>query len=103
VRRLMSDVLPLTWAFFGCAVLTGAILFSSDAVAYSQNIPFRLKLLFLGMAGINVLIFHLLTCRTVVRWDETLRTSAAARLGGAASLLLWASITACGRWIAFAA
>ena len=101
IRYLMADVLPFTWIAFTCAVLSGATLFASAAVDYSRNVPFRMKLLVLGVAGLNMLIFHSVTCRTISRWNEAVRTPLAARLAGAVSLLLWIGVIACGRWIGF--
>ncbi len=102
IRQLMHDVLPFTWSAFGFAVLTGGILLSSAAVSYSHNLPLRLKMTLLALAAANMLIFHTTTCRDISRWDEAVRTPIPARLAGAASLLLWILIIACGRWIGFA-
>lgn len=102
IRQLMHDVLPFTWSAFGCAVLTGAILLSSAAVSYSRNLPLRLKMILLALAAINMLLFHTTTCREISHWNEAIRTPMPARLAGAASLLLWIMIIACGRWIGFA-
>jgi hypothetical protein len=102
IRQLMHDVLPLTWSAFGFAVLTGAILLSSGAVSYSRNLPLRLKMILLALAAINMLLFHTITCREISPWDEAIRTPVPARVAGAASLLLWVLIVACGRWIGFA-
>jgi hypothetical protein len=101
IQRLMKQVLPLTWIAFGCAVLTGATLFSSDAVEYSRNSAFQLKFLALLLVGLNMLIFHFLTCRGLSHWDEALRAPAAVRFAGATSLLLWMTVVGCGRWIGF--
>ena len=39
--RLTSDVLPCTWAAFAGAVITGGLLFSSNAFNYAHNSYFR--------------------------------------------------------------
>jgi hypothetical protein len=101
IGGLMRQVLPITWIAFGCAVLTGATLFSSEAVEYFHNIAFRLKFLMLTLVALNVLIFHFLTCRGLRNWDDALSTPAAARCAGATSLLLWIAVVGCGRWIGF--
>jgi hypothetical protein len=101
IRLLMKQVLPLTWTAFACAVLSGAALFSSDAVEYSRNIALQLKLLMLTLVALNVIIFHFITCRRQTDWDDAPRTPAAVRCAGAASLLLWIAVVGCGRWIGF--
>src|SRR5271154_1771509 len=42
---LSSAVLPWTWACFGVAAVAGFLMFSSKAVIYFGNIPFRLKMI----------------------------------------------------------
>lgn len=102
IRQLMASVLPLTWTAFVCAVATGGMLFSSDAEQYSRNLPFQLKLGLLGLVAVNMLIFHLTTCRTLSRWDDSVHTPLPARAAGIASLIFWIGIIACGRGIGFA-
>jgi hypothetical protein len=101
IARLMGQVLPITWIAFGCAVMTGATLFSSQAVEYFHNMAFRLKFLVLILVALNVCVFHLFTCRGLRSWDEAVTTPAAARFAGSMSLLLWIGVLGCGRWIGF--
>ncbi|HEY8507589.1 MAG TPA: DUF6644 family protein [Steroidobacteraceae bacterium] len=101
VSQLMREVLPVTWIAFVIAVITGVTLFSSNAVEYWSNTPFRLKLLFLALAGVNMMIFHLVTYRSVAGWDDKPHTPAAAKMAGAVSLALWVGVVAFGRWIGF--
>jgi hypothetical protein len=101
ITVLVRDILPLTWIAFAIAVLTGVTLFTSNAVQYAHNGPMRLKMLLLVIAGINMLVFHFVTYRSVGAWDEAPRTPLPVRLAGATSLLLWIGIVAFGRWIGF--
>jgi hypothetical protein len=101
ITRMIHDILPLTWTAFAIAVLTGAALFSSNAIQYAHNGPMRLKMLLLAIAGINMLVFHFVTYRSVAAWDEAPRTPLPVRLAGAASLALWVGVVAFGRWIGF--
>jgi hypothetical protein len=101
ITRLIHDILPLTWVAFAIAVLTGVTLFSSNAVEYAHNGPMRLKMLLLVIAGVNMLVFHLVTYRGVAAWDEAPRAPLTVRLAGAASLALWVGVVAFGRWIGF--
>src|SRR5262249_12604534 len=101
VARLLREVLPYTWAAFELAAVSGTRLFSSNAVNYAGNGYFRGKLVLLGLAGINMAIFHLFIGRDVARWSAGGRLPWGARAAGAVSLCLWVAVVACGRWIGF--
>ncbi len=88
--RLIQSTLPVTWVAFGFAVASGSLLFASAASHYLDNAPFRFKLLLIGLAGVNMFVFHFLT------------GARGARFAGATSLLLWTGAVFLGRWIAFA-
>jgi hypothetical protein len=100
ISELTCSVLPWTWGAFAAAASCGALLFSSKASTYYVNLPFRIKILCLGLAAANLLVFHLVSARNIVAWDwgvPPLR----ARVAGAVSLTLWVVIVATGRWIGF--
>jgi hypothetical protein len=101
VAAVTADVLPFTWTAFGFAVLTGAALFASHSVGYAANVEFRMKLLLLVFAGINMLTFHGIVRRDRPRWLEARVTPGPGKLAGLISLLLWIGIVAFGRWIGF--
>ena len=98
--QVASEMLPWTWTAFGVAALAGMLMFSSKALTYYGNFPFRLKMVCLLLAGVNMAMFHWLGTRHLEAWDRG-RPSRAARLAGGASLLLWTTIVAAGRWIGF--
>jgi hypothetical protein len=100
ITELTRSVLPWTWAAFATAATCGLLLFSSKAATYYVNIPFRIKIVCLLFAGVNMLVFHFVTARNVAAWDSG-RTPSAARVAGVVSLLLWVVIVATGRWIGF--
>lgn len=98
--QVAAEMLPWTWTAFAVAALAGMLMFSSKALTYYGNIPFRLKMVCLLLAGINMVMFHWLGTRHLEAWDRG-RPPRAARLAGGASLLLWTTIVAAGRWIGF--
>jgi hypothetical protein len=98
--QVAAEMLPWTWAAFGVAALAGILMFSSKALTYYGNIPFRLKMVCLLLAAINMVLFHWLGTRHLEAWDRG-RPPRAAKLAGGASLLLWTTIVAAGRWIGF--
>jgi hypothetical protein len=101
VTRLARELLPLTWAAFTLAVVTGVLMFASAATRYAGNTAFQIKVVILLLAGLNMAAFHRGAFRRVQEWDEAQRTPAAARLAGAASLALWIAVIAAGRFIGF--
>ena len=101
VSRLIREVLPVTWCAFAVAAVTGGTLFSSNAVAYSHNFPFQMKMVLMLVAGLNMVVFHLVTYRSVAQWDDAPRTPFAARFAGGFSIAVWVAIVAFGRWIGF--
>jgi hypothetical protein len=101
VTRVTGDVLPCTWIAFGVAAVSGLLMFASNATVYAHNGYFRLKLLLLGIAGLNMLVFQFGVGRDCVRWDAAPRAPWAARIAGGVSLVTWLGVVAAGRWIGF--
>jgi len=101
VRRLLRDVLPITWSAFAFAAATGFLLFSSRAVKYASLWQFQAKMVLLVLAGVNMAYFHLVTFRSIHSWDELADTPAAAKTAGAVSLCLWIAIVIFGRIVGF--
>lgn len=100
--RMTDELLHYTWFAFIVAVITGLLMFIANASTYYVNTPFRLKLLMLAGAGINMAVFHRFTARTVDQWDhDPARTPTGARVAAALSILLWVSVIFFGRWIGF--
>ena len=82
-------------------IITGVLLFYAIPVRYSQNIFFRVKVIMLILAGLNVWWFHSRVEKTVDRWDLDPVTPKAARVAAIVSLVLWAGIVVTGRMIAY--
>ena len=101
VRKLMQDVLPLTWGAFAVALVTGFLLFSSEAIKYAAIFAFQFKMVLLLLAGLNMVYFHVITFRNIHLWDELADTPRAAKIAGIVSLCLWTGVVICGRIIGF--
>lgn len=95
---LARELLPWTWTAFIVASVAGLIMFSSKAVTYAANWPFRSKMLFLLLAGANMLLFNWLGAKNVID-KQTLPASA--KFAGGASLALWTAVVIAGRWVGF--
>ena len=101
VGRVTASVLPCTWAAFALAVITGGLLFSSNAVTYIHNTYSLSKFTFMGLAGLNMLVFLLHFNRGVESWGTAPTPPTAARVIGGLSLLFWIGVIACGRWVGY--
>ena len=101
VLELSTETLPWTWMAFIVAAVTGALMFASAATRYYENIPFRVKMVLLVLAGINMGVFHFTAYRGAHAWNMTLPTPIAARVAGGMSLLFWVGVVIFGRWIGF--
>jgi hypothetical protein len=101
VSEVMEHLLPWTVAGFVLMVLSGALLFYAIPVRTFENIFFRLKMLLLISAGLNVWVFHSTVYRKVAEWDAHPVPPRRARVAAALSLALWAGIVIAGRMIAY--
>lgn len=99
---VISDrVLPLTMFGFGLMVVTGLLLFYAKPLLYYHNLWFRLKLIFLAVAMINIVIFHYRVQKDREQWDTAVKPPAKARLSAMVSILSWILVITFGRFIAY--
>jgi hypothetical protein len=101
VSKLARATLPVTWTAWGFAAVFGSILFMSKATTYAGNLQFQLKFVMMGLAAVNMLVFHFGPYRQVATWDTASKPPGAARLAGALSLALWTAVIFFGRWTGF--
>lgn len=100
-KQLINDLLPFTWVMFAIAIVTGSLMFISNAPTYWANLQFRIKLGTIVLAGLNMALFHLTAHRSIDDWDQSHPPPAGARIAGATSLCLWILVVFFGRWIGF--
>ena len=100
VTDLSRQVLPWTWAAFVIAAITGGLMFTGQAMKYSVNFAFLVKIGLIALAGLNVLVFHFITYQGVAKWDQGVPVPWAAKLAGALSLVIWIAVAAYGRFTA---
>ena len=101
VRRLASHILPWTAASFLLIVPSGLAMFVAHAGDFIASPVFVLKICLILTAGVNAAVFRAGVFRTAADWDVNRKPPAAARLSAALSLLLWVSVIACGRLLAY--
>ena len=101
VSVISDRLLPLTIFGFLLMVLTGVALFYAKPLLYYHNLWFRLKLVFMALALINILVFHWRVQRSRHEWDTAPKPPAAARAAAVVSLTAWIVVITFGRFIAY--
>lgn len=100
VTELSRDTLVWTWGAFAIAALSGTALWMSKAHVYMRDPWFYAKMILIGVAGINMAIFHVITWKTIGQWDRG-KPPRAAKIAGFTSLALWIVVIFCAREIGF--
>lgn len=82
VGRVTRAILPLTWAAFFVAVVSGGLMFISNATKYLGNGFFVAKMILIGVAGLNMAVFHFVGARDLPKWGNESLPPLSARLAG---------------------
>lgn len=101
VTALTARLLPWTRWAFAVMVATGVLLFCATPVLYYHDLFFRIKMLLVVVAGINVFVFHARTHRGALAWSHDVRLPRGARIAAVVSLVAWGSVIVAGRLIAY--
>ncbi len=93
----------LPWSRIGLAIViaSGVLLFITNSSALLADPTFWLKMILLGLAGINAAVFHSFTYRSVTHWNEHTIAPATAKAAAVCSLIVWIAIITCGRLLAY--
>jgi hypothetical protein len=98
--ELACELLPWTWGAFFVSAACGSILILSRPAGYFENADFRLKFVCMGLAFVNMLVFHLITSKSAAKWDGA-TPPVAAKIAGALSLLFWIGVVYFARMTGF--
>jgi hypothetical protein len=101
VSTVFRQLNPWLFGAFAVMLVTGVTLFAGDPVLFYATIFFKLKMIFLLAAALNVVVFNLTLGRRLTQWDGLAATPTGAKITGLLSLILWVSVVACGRGIAY--
>jgi uncharacterized protein DUF6644 len=101
VSVISTAILPLTVFGFAFMLLTGLTLMFSKPLFYYHNIWFRIKMLLLVLAMINVWVFHSRIQKSQGAWDAAPVPPGKVRAAAAISLVSWIAMISCGRFIAY--
>jgi CDP-diglyceride synthetase len=93
----------LRWSRFGFAIMliTGVLLFITQADKAYGNPFFRTKLILLLVMGINAAVYQWIFYPKMPQWDLAGRTPAGARFCAGLSLIVWIGVIVCGRTMAY--
>jgi hypothetical protein len=100
--RPLHRLVPWGIAGFVANLITGIMFYSADATQYTHNMAFQFKMLFVLLAGANVLYFY---GAKVSQRVEALGPGAdapmSAKVVAASSLFLWFGVMYWGRMLPF--
>jgi hypothetical protein len=94
-------LVPLSVLGFSLNAVTGSLFLMTFPDQYIYNPAFHLKVLFLGLAGANVLVFYATTYRRVNTAGADSSIPVGARVAGVTSLICWTAIIIFGRLLTF--
>jgi hypothetical protein len=97
VARLAAALDPVTLIGLAAMVVSGILLFSSEAIKCYDNAAFPWKMLFLFLGLITWFTIH----RRVTRMDDERIGPVRGKLLGGLSLILWFGVALAGRAIAY--
>lgn len=101
VSALAKHLLP--WSRRGLLLIipSGLLLFITNAATLWYDPIFLVKMILLVVAGLNALVFHSFTFRSVLAWNENTILPTAAKVTAVISIIIWIIIIACGRLLAY--
>jgi hypothetical protein len=95
------DLMPFALIGFLLNLSTGLIFLTGHPEQYVHNVAWWWKLGFLGVAGVNALIFQIAVGRKTSTINEGDDTPLAAKLIGVVSLVSWFGVLYWGRMLPF--
>ena len=101
ISEVDKKILPLTVAGFILLVITGVVLFYAKPLTYYNNLFFRVKLVLIAIAMINILVFHFRVQKNQDAWDTAEKPPTSVRVIASISLASWIFVVVFGRLIAY--
>jgi len=85
ISLLADQLLPWTWIGFALAMISGFLLFTTDAGDYAPDHVFQAKMLVILLA----VVFTVVVQRGLRKWNQLPAVPASAKVIAAVSLMLW--------------
>jgi len=101
VSDLYRRLAPYIVCGFVIMFSSGLILFTGFAVAAYGNVYFRVKMAAMVIAGVDALVFHFATERSIASWDALPGPPLPARIAGLTSAVVWMVAILSGRLMSY--
>jgi hypothetical protein len=101
LQQVMKSLRPWVLGGFALIFVTGVLLFWSSAGRLVQSPAFLIKLVLIGLAGANALLFELVIARSETVRQRPQELPLSVRSAGLASLVLWSLVIIFGRLIPY--
>jgi hypothetical protein len=101
VSAILEMLEPWAIVGFGLMFVSGVLLLLSEPMKCYTTTAFRIKVVMLILASLNVWYFHSRVYRHPVEWDNARVPPWTAKCVGLVSLSLWFGIIIAGRWTAY--
>lgn len=101
LTQIQKRLFPWQMFMMALSSISGLVLFYGQPMRYYGKIFFWTKMVMMLLAGVNALVFHVTTYKSVSAWDTSSATPPGAKLAGAFSLFLWAGVIIFGRITAY--
>jgi hypothetical protein len=97
----VRQLLPLAWIGFTLNAISGALLFTSDAVYFFESYTFRIKMVLIVLGGINAALLGQKVFREVTAGAPPVAPTTGVKWLAGTSLVFWLAAVCCGRLIAY--
>ena len=94
-------LVPFAVLGFAINMASGSMFLMTSPDQYIYNPAFHFKMLFIALAGLNVLVFYLTMFRRVSALGAGAAAPRVAKISGAVSLVFWLAVIICGRLLTF--
>jgi len=101
LSQIQKRLFPWQMVMMVLSSISGVVLFYGQPMRYYGKVFFWTKMVLMMLAGVNALVFHMTTYRSVDEWDTSSVTPQGARYAGLFSLALWAGVIVFGRITAY--
>ena len=101
IKALARVLVPVAVSGLLLAISAGLLLFSIRAVQYAGTTLFQIKMALVVCSVANALLLRKATTWETAQNDINTMPPPRLRTAGAVSIVLWLSVIACGRFVAF--
>lgn len=101
VKAMYASLRPWLFLGFTLMIVTGVVLLLTRPAHILANTLFQIKLGLLVLCLVNIMVYHFVIDRSSPDSADGSMPPTAARVAGGLSLLLWFSVIAVGRFMAY--